>query len=116
MRITLLALVLLAAACGGPPCSGCIDAAGACVAGTAADACGKGGGKCVACAGADRCGAATGSCAPCGKANCSGCCFGDGRCNVEVRDRDTACGFDGAACVDCTASGKTCNTTTLGCG
>lgn len=112
MRIALLCCALFFG-CGSAPCAGCVDASGACVAGTAIEACGAGGKACVACTGSDRCGA--GACGPCGKANCSGCCFGDGRCNVEVRDRDTACGFDGAACVDCTASGKTCSVTALGC-
>ena len=37
------------------------------------------------------------------------------RCVVEVRDRDKFCGFNGAACVDCTASSKTCSTMTGGC-
>jgi hypothetical protein len=51
---------------------------------------------------------------PCSQ-TCSGCCTDDSRCVVEVRDRDTYCGFNGAACVNCTATGKTCSTTTLSC-
>ena len=51
----------------------------------------------------------------CSPASCSGCCTTDGRCVVEVRERDTYCGFDGAACVDCLTQGKTCSTTALSC-
>ena len=53
--------------------------------------------------------------ATCKPGSCSGCCTSDDRCIVEVRDRDTNCGHDGASCVNCTTSGKTCSSTTLSC-
>jgi len=121
MRLAAIALagLLLLSTCGAPPCSascaGCCDASGACQAGTTADACGLGGKLCAPCSGTDRCSASSGACGPCGSANCSGCCTSDGRCVVEVRDRNANCGFNGAACVDCTATGKTCSTSALAC-
>ena len=51
----------------------------------------------------------------CTTESCSGCCTIDDRCVVEVRERDTYCGFNGATCVNCASMGKTCSTTTLSC-
>jgi len=51
----------------------------------------------------------------CTTTSCSGCCTDDDRCVVEVRERDTYCGFNGATCVNCVAVGKTCSTMTLSC-
>jgi hypothetical protein len=51
----------------------------------------------------------------CTPTSCTGCCTDDDRCVVEVRERDTYCGFNGSACVNCVATGKTCSTTTLAC-
>ncbi|MBL8954904.1 MAG: hypothetical protein JNK82_29275 [Myxococcaceae bacterium] len=51
----------------------------------------------------------------CTPTSCTGCCTDDDRCVVEVRERDTYCGFNGSACVNCVSTGKTCSTVTLAC-
>ena len=52
--------------------------------------------------------------ASCGILNCSaGCCASDGTCATGTAD--TACGYGGNACADCTAQGHACNATTFVC-
>lgn len=121
VRVWLAAASLALIGCGSPAlcspfsCAGCCDSAGACQSGTQVDACGAGASRCAQCPAFERCSTTSKACGPCGPANCSGCCTSDGRCIVEVRERDTYCGFNGNACVDCAANSKTCSTVTLAC-
>ena len=121
MRLALALVGLLLMSCTGASgstcgtCAGCCDSSGGCQTGIQATACGTGGKACVACAAGELCSSSQHACGVCGASNCSGCCSSDGSCVVEVRDRDLYCGFNGAACVDCTALGTTCTTSTLGC-
>jgi hypothetical protein len=86
---------------GSVSCGGCIDAAGACQAGTDASACGTGGNNCVACSANQTCN----SSGQCVAAACNGCVDASGACQAGTDA--SACGTGGSACVAC-ASNQTC--------
>ncbi len=87
---------------------GCCSNDGVCVPGTAPGQCGKGGLVCMACS-AIGYGCVSQGCAA--GATCTGCdgCCKAGTCNTNGKTQDDACGHGGAACVDCTGSGQTCD-------
>jgi hypothetical protein len=97
--------------CDATNCAGCC-VGDQCLAGTDLTACGAGGEACTSCqATGQRCRAQSGgggACRgtpTCGPANCGGCC--EGTTCVTGTDAN-ACGKQGAACADCSATGKTC--------
>ncbi len=104
--------------------TGCCDGAGACRAGTDLRTCGALGQRCIDCAvgGFDVCDVATHACGKktttCNSTTCStGCCrkLSDGT-SVCLGGRDaSACGVEGAECVNCLLSGSSCDTLTRRC-
>jgi hypothetical protein len=94
--------------CGPSTCkSGCC-AMGVCVEGKQPSQCGKGGLACVDCTPLSM-GCANQGCAVVTKCeNCDGCCQA-GTCNPNGKTQDDSCGANGALCVDCTGSSRTCN-------
>jgi hypothetical protein len=96
-------------ACGPESCTGCCQG-NTCIESLTDATCGTGGAACVDCtATGQTCDVGTGTCqgtASCGPGTCVGCCQGD-TCVQSLTDG--ACGTGGAACVDCTATGQTCD-------
>jgi hypothetical protein len=93
-----------------PGCSGCAGCCknDLCYPGNTDAACGAGGGACADCSADSRtCNGATSTCQ--GSAGCSGCagCCKNNQCSPG--NTGAACGKGGVACVDCSASSKTCN-------
>jgi hypothetical protein len=98
-------------------CSGCCAPDGSCQTGDSPTACGSGGTPCIACGTGQTCtnqicggglkdlgtnDKPAGSCAT----TCSGCCVGETCVSAPT---DAKCGTKGAACVDCTTTGKVCS-------
>jgi hypothetical protein len=121
MRLPALVVFLALCSCGSTAssskcdvlaCAGCCDVMGVCQLGTSSSSCGYQV-TCDVCQSGETC--ISRHCAVCGPANCSGCCTSDGRCVSDPRERETNCGFNGGACADCMAAGKTCDATALTC-
>ena len=102
-------------ACGPSNCTtGCCQA-GMCVLGSSNTACGKGGANCTNCTQASQTcknRVCSGGSQTCGPGKCAGCCKA-GLCLTG--NTHSVCGKGGTACVNCTASGKTCDSSTGAC-
>ena len=102
--------------CGPANCTGCCKA-GKCLTGTTSSVCGKGGSVCLNCATSGKtCDATKGVCSgggsTCNASSCSGCCK-DNKCFPG--NSASACGKNAASCLDCSASGKSCDSSTGAC-
>ena len=102
--------------CGSWNCEGCCDANGECQWGGDAWACGIGGMKCANCSEMGlSCDPDSYTCAgeACGPWNCGGCCDASGQCLWG--GTDSACGWGGTFCEDCSSAGMTCDTNQFVC-
>ena len=102
--------------CGPSNCNGCCKS-NTCQAGNTNGVCGKSGAACVDCASSGKtCDSSLGSCKgggpSCGPTTCAGCCKG-GSCFSG--NTASACGKNAVTCVDCSSSGKTCDSSTGAC-
>jgi hypothetical protein len=102
--------VCVNAPCGPNNCKGCCQG-DTCVSPQSDSECGTGGLSCTDCTKQNQfCDTSTGQCTGipplCDSTNCKGCCSGDVCVN---NPSDTQCGLGGAACVNCSSQGETCN-------
>ena len=94
-------------ACGPGNCAGCCSG-NTCVLGVQDNACGGNGAACNDCSAGNKLCQNRVCVDKCGPANCpSGCCTAGNACALGFAN--TACGSSGAACVNCTNAGSTCD-------
>ncbi len=102
--------------CGPSNCNGCCKN-NKCETGAASSACGKGGAACADCASSGKtCDSSTRTCKStgpsCGPTTCAGCCKNK---SCFAGNTASACGKNATPCVDCTASGRVCDSSTGNC-
>lgn len=96
--------------------NGCCTVDGVCKGGTTNDFCGlPEGGNCESCNSLQTCTNRQCVTKQCDYSNCAtGCCDGSGNCVVGYLDN--SCGAGGSTCMDCSALGEKCDTSSYSCG